>query len=409
MNSGIATRVSAARVLDVVLHRGRSLKATLAAALPALADPRDRAWSGHRVTAPAPARAFRCGARSGCLPLTARDHELRAAAAGLHSRRWACPTTPWSPPLDAARAGAPHQAALVNALLRRSQREACRCGGDDAWPDWLAQRIRAIGGAAEAIFAASAGSRLRVRTGDHRDGYLERLHEAGISADIDPGRPMRSACGQRCRSATAGFDDGIARCRTAPGATIADALAPAARTRTGACAAPGGRARTWPNATPLRITALDVDARRAPPAGHLHPLEARHRRAHRECHAPDGWLDGTPFDAILIDAPQRHRHRAPQPDVLHRRETDIASLAAMQATLLDASWAMPPGRHPAMRPADPARRKNAAQVDAFLARTPDAVLEPLDASFGHDTGFGSQRLPGERGMDGFFYARLKKA
>ena len=43
MNSGIATRVSAARVLDVVLHRGRSLKATLGAALPALADPRDRA------------------------------------------------------------------------------------------------------------------------------------------------------------------------------------------------------------------------------------------------------------------------------------------------------------------------------------------------------------------------------
>ena len=38
-----------------------------------------------------------------------------------------------------------------------------------------------------------------------------------------------------------------------------------------------------------------------------------------------------------------------------------------------------------------------------------AVLEPLDASFGHDTGFGRQRLPGERGMDGFFYARLQKA
>ena len=43
MNSGVATRVSAARVLDAVLHRGSSLKASLAAALPALADPRDRA------------------------------------------------------------------------------------------------------------------------------------------------------------------------------------------------------------------------------------------------------------------------------------------------------------------------------------------------------------------------------
>jgi hypothetical protein len=35
--------------------------------------------------------------------------------------------------------------------------------------------------------------------------------------------------------------------------------------------------------------------------------------------------------------------------------------------------------------------------------------EPLAASFGHDTGFGSQRLPGEGGMDGFFCARLRKA
>jgi 16S rRNA (cytosine967-C5)-methyltransferase len=55
------------------------------------------------------------------------------------------------------------------------------------------------------------------------------------------------------------------------------------------------------------------------------------------------------------------------------------------------------------------REENAAQVEAFLARTPDAVLEPLDDSFGHDTGFGRQRLPGEGGMDGFFYARLRKA
>ena len=55
------------------------------------------------------------------------------------------------------------------------------------------------------------------------------------------------------------------------------------------------------------------------------------------------------------------------------------------------------------------RRENDAQVQAFLARTPDARLQPLDARFGQDTGHGSQRLPGEDGMDGFFYARLVKA
>ena len=100
-----------------------------------------------------------------------------------------------------------------------------------------------------------------------------------------------------------------------------------------------------------------------------------------------------------------------QPDVLlHRREADIASLAAMQAKLLDASWAMlATGGTLLYATCSILREENAAQVEAFLARTPDALLEPLDASFGHDTGFGSQRLPGERGMDGFFYTRLRKA
>jgi len=55
------------------------------------------------------------------------------------------------------------------------------------------------------------------------------------------------------------------------------------------------------------------------------------------------------------------------------------------------------------------REENAAQVEAFLVRTTDAVLEPLAAGFGRDTGHGRQRLPGEDGMDGFFYARIRKA
>src|SRR5690606_22614012 len=40
---GVEVRVHAARVLDAVVHRGRSLKSELAPVLPRLADPRDRA------------------------------------------------------------------------------------------------------------------------------------------------------------------------------------------------------------------------------------------------------------------------------------------------------------------------------------------------------------------------------
>ena len=50
--------------------------------------------------------------------------------------------------------------------------------------------------------------------------------------------------------------------------------------------------------------------------------------------------------------------------------------------------------------------ENARQLDAFLARTPGARALPLDARFGHASGVGRQRLPGEQGMDGFYYALL---
>ena len=78
--------------------------------------------------------------------------------------------------------------------------------------------------------------------------------------------------------------------------------------------------------------------------------------------------------------------------------------------MLDASWSLlASGGTLVYATCSILRAENAAQIEAFLARTPDAMLEPLDAAFGHDTGFGTQRLPGEAGMDGFFYARLRKA
>ena len=95
--------------------------------------------------------------------------------------------------------------------------------------------------------------------------------------------------------------------------------------------------------------------------------------------------------------------------LLHRRETDIAALVATQSDLLDGAWPLlAAGGTLLYATCSILRAENAAQVEAFLARTPDATLEPLDSGFGHDTGYGRQRLPGEGGMDGFFVARLKK-
>ena len=81
----------------------------------------------------------------------------------------------------------------------------------------------------------------------------------------------------------------------------------------------------------------------------------------------------------------------------------------MQSRLLDALWpALAPGGALLYATCSILPEENSRQVHDFLERRADAALEPLDARFGRDTGFGSQRLPGENGMDGFFCARLRK-
>jgi 16S rRNA (cytosine967-C5)-methyltransferase len=51
--------------------------------------------------------------------------------------------------------------------------------------------------------------------------------------------------------------------------------------------------------------------------------------------------------------------------------------------------------------------ENAAQVQALLQRHADARLQPVLPNW-HATAAGAQNLPGEGGMDGFFYAVVDK-
>ena len=427
MSNGIATCVSAARVIDVVLHRGRSLKATLAAALPALADPRDRALVEAIVFTALRQRARFDAALEAWLakPLGARDHELRALLhAGFAQLSLGMPDhAVVAATVDAARAlGRPHQAGLVNAVLRRAQREGLPAAGDEAaWPRWLAQRIRTDWpGQADAIFAASAEEApmwLRVHArATTRDGYLERLHEAGIDGQVDASLPdaIRLDAALPVQQLP-GFDDGVVSVQDGAAQRVADALSPRPQARVlDACAAPGGKAAHLAERDPsLRILALDVDSRRVRRMQDgFARLKLDIEAAAADATRPDTWWDGVPFDAILLDAPCSATGIVRrQPDVLlHRRETDIAALVDAQAMLLDAAWPMlAAGGTLLYATCSILREENAAQVEAFLARTADAALEPLEAGFGHDTGFGAQRLPGEAGMDGFFYARLRKA
>ena len=426
---GTRPRVIATQVLDAVLHRGRSLKAELATALDPLPDPRDRALVEAICFAALRQSARFDAALAAWLPrpLARRDRELRALLLvgfaqldplGLPAHAAVAAT------VEAARAlGRQHQSGLVNALLRRALREGLPPAEAGAqWPQWLRTRIsQDWPGQDEAIFAASAQPppmwlRVNRRQGS-RDDYHARLQEDGIGSTVDP----RLVDGLRLDTPVAvaslpGFAGGAVSVQDGAAQRVADALDPAPGTRVlDACSAPGGKAAHLLERQPgLRLTALDIDPSRLQQVGtSLQRLQldgAVELKVSDACDL-EHWWDGVAFDAVLLDAPcSASGIVRRQPDVLlHRRESDLSALAATQAALLDSLWrTLAPGGVLLYATCSILKSENEAQVEAFLARTADAVAEPLDDSYGHVSGAGRQRLPGEDGMDGFFYARLRK-
>ncbi|WP_202845469.1 16S rRNA (cytosine(967)-C(5))-methyltransferase RsmB [Luteimonas saliphila] len=427
---GVATRVTAARILDAVLHGGRSLKAELAAALPEVADPRDRALVEAICFAALRNRARYDAALAAWMPrpLPRRDAALRALlhAGFAQLDPLALPAhAALAATVDAARGlGHAHQAGLVNALLRRAQRDGLPAGHADAvWPEWLRNRVRTDWPAdADAIFTASASPAptwLRVnRMRGAVERYAARLREAGLEPlAVDDLPDALRIDVPVSPTALPGFAGGDVSVQDAAAQRVADALSPPRGARVlDACAAPGGKSAHLLERDPtLRLTALDVDARRLRQVRGTFErvgVGAGARLLAADATDTSAWWDGEPFDAILLDAPCSATGIVRrQPDLLlHRRPSDLTALAALQARLLDALWPLlaPAGRL-VYATCSILHAENAGQVATFLERTPDAAAEPLNERFGRAAGAGRQRLTGEAGMDGFFYARLRKA
>lgn len=432
MAPGTRPRIIAAQILDAVLHRGRSLKAELATALPELADVRDRALVEAICFAAVRNRARADAALAAWMPRPPgrRDRPLRTLLhagfaqldpLGLPAHAAVAAT------VEAARGmGRSHQAGLVNALLRRAVRDGLPPADPAAaWPDWLLARLRADWpGDVDAIVAASATPApmwLRVnrqRVPEGRAAEAEALADVGIVAGVPESPPdaLRLETALPVASLP-GFSAGRLSVQDGSAQLVADVLAPAAGARVlDACAAPGGKAAHLLERDPtLALLALDVDA------GRLARVRDNFRRLGvdgtarlqvADAAAPDSWWDGQPFDAVLLDAPCSATGVVRrQPDVLlHRRAADIDALVALQARLLDALWPLlRPGGVLVYATCSILREENARQVESFLARTGDARAEPLDDRFGRVDGPGRQRLPGGQGMDGFFLARLVRA
>ena len=315
---------------------------------------------------------------------------------------------------------------LVNGVLRAVLREpdALAEPADPAaahgWPRWLAGAIAADWPGDWPVIAASGTARppmtLRVNLArTTRERYAERLAQAGLEAR--PGRARSALVLQRPVPVEGlpGFAEGEASVQDEAAQWAAPLLAvPAGGRVLDACAAPGGKTGHLLEQRPApgELVAVESDAGRAERLrASIDRVGGRAEVIVADATATDAWWDGRAFDRILLDAPcsgtgvvRRH------PDIkLLRREADIDALAALQQRLLRALWPLlAPGGMLVYATCSVLRRENAERVAAFLAETADAEAMPIAAAWGREDGPGRQILPGDDGMDGFFYACVSR-
>jgi 16S rRNA (cytosine967-C5)-methyltransferase len=433
---GAALRAQAARSLVAVLAQGRSFKAELARVLPGIEDARDRAlFEAICFSVLRHYRAYRHVLDHWMQrPLRERDVEVQclllAGLAQLDALKLS-PHAAVGATAEAARLlGRTAQVGLVNAVLRRALREPWpqseKLAVRHSHPDWLVQALqRDWPEEAESILRANnspAPMWLCVNPRrDTRDAYLERLRLQGIEAEA-PAHPVQGLrlAVPRSPETFPDWNEGAAWIQDGAAQLAVAALAPAPDASVlDACAAPGGKSAQIAAALGARgsLLAVDIDERRLRRvAGTLARLGLQDLQQSGQVQLivadatqPQAIPDDRRFDAILIDAPcSATGIIRRQPDIKwHRRPEDVAALVQLQARLLDALWPrLAPGGRLLYATCSVLPEENSRQVEAFLARTPQARILPLDARFGRECGPGRQRLPGEEGMDGFYYALL---
>lgn len=309
---------------------------------------------------------------------------------------------------------------LINGVLRnyQRQREELESGLTEPQrfnhPQWLLERFKVDWPTSWQAICAGNNEQgpmtLRVNTQRHsRDDYLQLLQARDMQASTISDAPQALQLENPVPvSELPGFALGDVSVQDAAAQLAAAQLilhAPNGGRLLDACAAPGGKtAHSLELGHFSEVLALDKDPER------LERVEETLIRLGlgtgvttkaADASATDDWWDEVPFDAILLDAPcsgtgviRRH------PDIkILRRPTDIATLVALQAQLLDALWrTLASGGVLLYATCSSLKLENESQINAFLERTPNASL----------AGECRQILPSVNGMDGFFYAPLLK-
>ena len=426
-------RAAAARAVTAVLVRGRSLDDALPPEMERL-DPRDRPLAQEIAYGTLRWHPRLAAVLQGLLqkPLRRKDRDLEAVLlTGLYQLAYldVPPHAAVSETVAAAGGrGRGWAKGLVNGVLRNFLREReerlQRADRDEAaalaHPAWLLGMLRKAWPEDWRAVAEANNARppmtLRVNAArTARADYLEELAAAGLAAR--PGTHSAEAVVLERPvpvERLPGFEEGRVSVQDEAAQLAAGLLDPGPGERVlDACAAPGGKTAHLLERQPgLDLVALDLDADRLERvAANLARLGLAAERVTGDAGAPDGWWDGRPFDRILLDAPctgtgviRRH------PDIKAlRRPEDVEALVGRQAKLLAALWPLlRPGGMLVYSTCSVLPRENARQVAAFLHDRDDAVEVDPVGNWGHPQAAGRQILPGEDGMDGFYYACLRK-
>jgi 16S rRNA (cytosine967-C5)-methyltransferase len=428
-------RRAALRALRAVLQEGATLSRALPPVLEALTDPRDRALAGELSYG-----TLRWLPRLEALLAAVLRHPLREREVGvrlalllglyqlLYTRVPAYAAVAETLAL-LEREGRGWAKGLANALLRRVDREGpailARVDRSPqaryAHPAWLISALRQAWPEDWAAVLEANNARppltLRVnaRLGD-REAYIRALASAGLA-----GRPAaHTTHGVTVEPAVdverlPGFSAGLCSVQDAAAQLAAPllGLAPGQRVLD-ACAAPGGKTAHLLESEPelSEVVAVERDPERAARlAETLARLGLRATLVTGDAARLQAWWDGRPFDRVLLDAPcsasgviRRH------PDIKARLTPgQLPQLLAEQARLLDGVWPLlARGGALLYATCSVLPEENERQLARFLSAHPEARPMPLDAGWGRPRGCARQVLPGEAGMDGFFYALLKK-
>jgi len=318
---------------------------------------------------------------------------------------------------------------LVNAILRRSQREteamlenlSKKTDFQYSHPYWLIKRLKnAWPDHWQDICAANnkrAPMTLRVNQArNNRADYLAEVKAANIAATpcqfsasgitLEKPAPVENLPGFN-KGQSSVQDEAAQLAATllqlAPGQHVLDA-----------CAAPGGKTchLLETESELASLTALELDSERAKKIHqNLERLNLSAKVVEGDASQPQQWWDQQSYDRILLDAPcsatgviRRH------PDIkLLRRDEDIAALATLQLQILSALW-------PLLRPhgilvyatCSVLPEENEQLISRFIEQQSDAEILSIEADWGIQQPFGRQLFPQPQGHDGFYYARLQK-